>query len=238
MTMRVSPARTLFAVLLLLAFETSTSAGPRTKSPTPYYGIPKLAPGLLWVSSVPVGLEVHSGKSPTPQKVLGRTPLVLKTRDLDRYVTVTIQKEEFGRELPNLMNFLDFTSRATHSTIWQGKNAEGKAVEEDRSRGITYDVRPDKPVIIALFQTKDHSLSDLDRLYPPGSNFRFSDQGLQKRLAEKGVPPEFISAGIRLLHRGGKIALPDAPGRSNWLIAEATPSGQVDLLNPPSSLPK
>jgi hypothetical protein len=221
-----------------LALDTSTSAGPRTKSPPPSYGIPKLAPGQLWVSSVPVGLEVHSGDSPTPRKVLGRTPLVLKARDLDRYVTVTIQKGEFGGELPNMLAFLDFTCRMTHSTVWQDKNAEGKTVQEDRARAITYNVRPDKLAIIALFQTKDHSFADLERLYPPGSNFRFSDQGLHERLAQKGVPPEFISAGIRFLHRGGKIALPDAPGWSNWLIAEATPSGQVELLDPPSSPPK
>ena len=231
----VRGARALFAVLLLLPSKAPTPASPRTKGPTAHYGIPRLAPWLVWVSSVPVGLEVHSGDSPTPQKVLGRTPLVLKARDLVRYVTVTIQKEEFGRELPNFMAFLDFTSRATHSTIWQGKNAEGKTVEEDRARAITYDVRPDKPTIIALFQTKDHSLADLDRFYPPGSNFRFSDEALRTRLVEKGVPPDSIAAGIRLLHRGGKVGLPAAQGWGGWLIAEVMPSGQVELLDRPLS---
>ena len=225
----VFPARALFPVLPLLL---STALSP-PKSPTPHYGFPRLAPGLIWVSSVPVGLEVHSGDSPTPQKVLGRTPLVLKARDLDRYVTVTIQKAEFGGELPNIMAFLDFTSRATHNTIWKGENAEGKIVEEDRSRAITYDVRPDKPTIIALFETGLHSLTDLDRLYPQGANFRFSDEALRTRLTEKGVPPEFISAGIRLLHRGGKIALPGTKGWEGCLIAEVKPFGQVDLVDSP-----
>ena len=229
----VSVAQALFAVFLLLVWKTPMSAGPRTRSPTPYYGIPRLAPGLFWVSSVPIGLEVHSGDSPTPLKVLGRTPLLLKARDLDRYVTVTIQKPEFGRELPNMLAFLDFTCRMTHSTIFQGVDAEGKAIQEDRARAITYPVRRDSPVIIALFQTKDHSLADLDRLYPPGANFRFSEQNLQERFAKRGVPSEFISAGIRLLHRGGKIALPGARGWDVWSIAEVTPSGQVELLDPP-----
>jgi hypothetical protein len=126
----------------------------------------------------------------------------------------------------------------THSTVWQDKNAEGKDVQEDRSRGITYAVRPDKRTIIALFQTKDHSFSDLERLYPPGDNFRFPEKGLRERLARKGVPLEFISAEIRLLHRGGKIALPGSRGWDIWSIAEVTPSGQVELLDPPSGPPK
>ena len=238
MVRSVSPVTALLAVLLLLPSKAPTSAGPRTKRPTAYYGIPRLAPGLFWVSSVPVGLEVHTGDSPTPGKVLGRTPLVLKARDLDRYVTVTIQKEEFGGELPNLMAFLDFTSRATHSTISIGESSEGKRVEEDRSRAITYDVRPDKPMIIALFQTKDHSLADLDRSYPPGSNFRFSDEVVRKSLEGRGVSREWIRAGIPLLHRGGKIALPGSQGWDIWSIAEVTLSGQVELLDPPSGPPK
>lgn len=231
----VSPARALFPVLLLLPLAAPTSACPRTESPTPRYGIQRLAPGQLWVSSVPVGLEVHSGDSPMPQKVLGRTPLVLNARDVDRYVTVTIPKEKFGRELPNLMAFLDFSARATHSNVFQGQNDRGEKVEEDRSRAITYDVRlPEKQTIIALFQTKEHTPSDLDRLYPPGSNFQFSDEALRRRLAQKGVPPDLISSGIRLLHRGGKIALPGPQGWLGWLIAEVTSSGRVELLDTPA----
>jgi len=230
--------RALLPVLLLLLSKAPAPARAPSKSPTLNYGIPRLAPGQIWISSVPVGLAVHSGDSPTPQKVLGRTPLVLNARDLDRYVTVTIQKEEFGGDLPNMLAFLDFTCRMTHSTVLQDKNAEGKTVQEDRSRAITYDVRPDKPTLIALFQTKDHSFSDLERLYPPGDNFRFPEKGLYERLARKGVPPEFISAEIRLLHRGGKIALPGPQGWDIWSIAEVTPSGQVELLDPPSGPPK
>jgi hypothetical protein len=227
-------ARSLSAALLLL-LPLNASASPPTKKPTPRYGFPRLAPGQLWVSSVPIGLEVHAGDSPMPQKVLGRTPLVLNARDVNRYVTITIQKKEFGRDLPNIMGFLDFSSRATHSNIWQGENERGEKVEEDRSRAITYDLRlPDKPTIIALFQTREHTPADLDRLYPPGSNFRFSDQALRRRLAKKGVPADFIASGIQLLHRGGKVILPSTQG-GGLLIAEVTYSGSVELLDSPSS---
>jgi len=235
MMRRVCPARALFAVLLLLPLKAPASARPLSKSPSAHYGIPRLAPGQLWVSSVPVGLEVHAGDSPMPQKVLGRTPLVLNARDVDRYVTVTIQKEEFGRKLPNILGFLDFSARATHSNIWQGENERGEKVEEDRSRAITYDVRlPDRQTIIALFQTREHTPADLDRLYPPGSDFRFSDQVLRRRLAKKGVPADFIASGIQLLHRGGKIVLPSAQG-VGLLIAEVTSSGSVELLDSPAN---
>lgn len=233
----VGRSRALFAVLLLLPVKAPTSAaGPRTKSPTPRYGIPQLSSGQLWVSSVPVGLEVHSGDSPMAQKVLGRTPLVLNARDVQRYVTVTIQKAEYGRALPNMMAFLDFSARATHSNVWQGENASGEKVEEDRSRAITYDVRlPEKRTIIALLQTREHTPSDLDRLYPPGYNFQFSDQALRKRLGQKGVPPDFIASGIQLLHRGGKVVLPTAQGWQGLLIAEVISSGRVELLDSPAT---
>ena len=58
----------------------------------------------------------------------------MKARDLDRFVTVTIQKAEFGKDLPNMLAFLDFTCRMTHSTIFQGVDAGGKEIREDRAR--------------------------------------------------------------------------------------------------------
>lgn len=101
---------------------------------------------------------------------------------------------------------------------------------------MTYDIRaPQKRTIIALFQTKEDTASDLDRLYPPGSNFRFSDQALHTRLAQRGVDPGFISAGIRLLHRGGKIAFPVTKGAPGPVIAEVVSPDHVDLLDPPAS---
>ncbi len=239
MVRRAYAARSLLPLLLLLPLPTLSSAIRGAKSPR--YGIPRLAPGQVWVTSVPVGLEVRSGDNPNVKKVLGRTPLILNARDVDRYVTVSIQKKQYLGTLPDQMEFLDFSAKTTHNmTIQHPPDAEDKGrPAEDVARAITYELHlPDRQTVIALFQSRSLSLSDLARLYPAGSNFRFSDQALQKRLALKGVPPEFISAGIRLLHRGGKIALPRAQGWSDWLIAEVTPSGQVDVLEPPSSPPK
>jgi hypothetical protein len=151
-------------------------------------------------------------------------------------VTVTIQKQEFGRKLPDQMTLLDFSARLNHSNVWKGQNDKGEEIEEDRSRALTYDIRaPEKQTIIALFQTKEDTPSDLDRLYPPGSNFRFSDQALRKRLAQRGVDPGFISAGMRLLHRGGKIAFPVAKGSPGPVIAEVMSPDHVELLDPPPS---
>ena len=237
MTLRsVAPTGALMAFLLLLPVKSPPSARPRAESPAPRYGIPRLTPGQVWISSVPVGLEVHSGDNPFPKKVLGRTPLILNTRDLARSVTVTCQKKEFGRKLPDQMTLLDFSARLNHSNVWKGQNDKGEEIEEDQSRGLTYDIRaPEKRTIIALFQTKEDTPSDLERLYPPGSNFRFSDQALRKRLAQRGVAPSFISAGMRLLHRGGKIAFPVAKGSPGPVIAEVISSDHVELLDPPQS---
>ncbi len=221
----VSPARVFLPVLLLSALQAPTTAGPRTKSPPAHYGDPRLARGQLWVSSVPVGLEVRAGEDPK-SKPIGRTPLVLKAQDVRPYVTVTIQKSDARGKLPHQLDLADFTSTRTNSSMWKDE-LTGKV--EDLDRSITYKVRlPEKQTVIALFQTKHLSLADLPGLYPPGSNFRFSDEIIRKSLEQRGVSPEFIRAGIPLLHRGGKIALPSNQG---WLVLEVTASGQVELLD-------
>jgi hypothetical protein len=219
--------RALLPVLLLLPLKAPASGRSSSKSPSGNYGIPRLAPGQVWISSVPVGLEVRSGENPRAKNVLGRTPIVLNGRDVGRSVTVSILKKEYGGELPDQISLIDFSSKTTHSI---GEQSGTKV--EDLGRAITYELHlPGKQTVIALFQSRDASLSEVARLYPPGSNFRFSDAVVGKRLAQKGVPPEYVRTGIRLLHRGGKVAL---PGGRGWLIAEVTPSGQVELLEPPA----
>jgi len=222
-----SVARCLLSTVLLLPLATPTSVGHGMKRASTHYGIPKLAPGQLWVSSVPVGLEVRSGEDPDAKPVLGRTPLVVNRRKVGRYVTVSIHKKKYGGKLPNQIDLVDFSGKSTHSIRIQ----YGTSVE-DLGRAITYEVHPPgKQTVIALFQSRDASLSELARLYPPGSNFQFSDAVVGKRLAQKGVPPEYVRTGIRLLHRGGKVAL---PGLGGWLIAEVSSSGQVELLEAPA----
>ena len=219
--------RALLPVLLLLPSKAPAYARSPSKSPTAHYGIPRLAPGQVWVSSVPVGLEVRSGDNPRAKKVLGRTPIVLNVRDVGSAVTVSILKEEYGGALPDQISLIDFSSKTTHSI-----GAQFGTKVEDLGRAITYELHPPgKQTVIALFQSRDSSLSEVARLYPAGSNFQFSDAVVGKRLAQKGVPPEYVRIGIRLLHRGGKVALPGAQG---WLIAEVTQSGQVELLEPPA----
>jgi len=207
---------------------------PLAKAPTPVasarkrppvrYGIPRLAPGQVWVSSVPVGLEVRLGEVPNG-KAIGRTPLILNPRQAGSYVTVTIQKEEAGGKLPDQLDFADFTAAKTYSAAF-AEEKTGKV--HDVNRSITYKIEPEKQSVIALFQTKHHRLIDLARLYPSGSNFRFSDEIIRASLAGRGVSSELIRAVIPLLHRGGKIALPSKDG---WLVLEATASGQVELID-------
>ena len=217
--------RALLLVLLLLPSKAPASARPSSKGLSAHYGISRLAPGQVWVSSVPIGLEVRVGEDPK-SKALGRTPLVLDRRTAGPFVTVTIQKKDYRGKLPNQLDFADFTAAKTHSTVLKDERT-GKVEDVDRS--VTYKVRlPEKQTVIALFQTKQLPLSDLARLYPPGSNFRFSDEIVRKSLEGRGVSPEFIRAGIPLLHRGGKMAFPSKGG---WLVVEATESGQIELLD-------
>lgn len=219
--------KSLASFLLLVLLNGPTSTGP-VKATSARYGIPRLAPGQVWVTSVPVGLEVRVGEDPR-SKAVGRTPLVLKAGQAGPFVTVTIQKTEAGGKLPTQLDLADFTAEKTGSTAVRDE-ITGKVEDVDRS--ITYKVRPDKPTVIALFQTKRLANADLARLYPPGSNFPFSDEIIRASLKGRGVSPELIRAAIPLLHRGGKIAVPSKDG---WLVLEATPSGMVEVIDESSA---
>jgi hypothetical protein len=222
--------RALLPVLLLLPLKGPPSAPTPSKSPSGQYGIPRLAPGQIWVSSVPVGLEVRAGENPNARKVLGRTPLLLKAGEVGGFVTVSIRKKEYQGEFPNQMEFADFTADKNHSmSVSDGAN------QVDVSRAITYKAEfPKKNTVIALFQSRNVTLSELSHLYPPGLNFQFSDEAPRQLLSQKGVPPDFIHMGIQLLHRGGKVGL---PGRAGWLIAEVSSSGKVDVWEHPVKPP-
>ena len=222
-----SVGRCLLLALLLLPLATPTSVGLARKRAPVRYGIPKLAPGQIWVSSVPPGLEVRAGEDPMTKKVIGRTPIVLKAKDVGAYVIVSITKKEWGAELPDQIELLDISAKSTHSSL-----LDFGTYQQDVSRSLSFRVPlPPKNSVIALFQTRPLSLKQVERLYPRGSNFQFAHEPIEKKLAAKGVPPDFIQAGIRLLERGGKVALPGARG---WLVAEVTSSGDVEVVEPPA----
>jgi len=216
---RASAMAAMLPVLLFGVGMAPTSVTTVRKGSRPAYGIPTLKPGQLWVSSVPVGLEVYVGDHPEGKPV-GRTPVVLDVGSVGSHVTVSVQKSEYGGQLPSQRDLIDFSAERSHSLTIRN---------EDVSRALTYKVDSQKKqTVIALFQPRSVSLSDMSRFYPQGSNFRFRESLVRRELAAKGVPPEYVRRGIRLLHRGGKIAL---PGRDGWLVAEVTPSGMVAIID-------
>jgi hypothetical protein len=215
-------ARSLAAVFLLAIPSVPLCADP-AKAAGARPGIPRLAPGEVWVSSVPVGLEVRSGENPNAKKVLGRTPLIVNSREAGRFVTVRVEKKEYGGELPSQGDLADITATTSHSMVIRNGN-----VDEDLARALTFEIEPGKTTVIALFQGRSQPLDAIGRLYPRGTNFQFPDDAAQKALADKGVPEAFIGLGIELLHRGGKVAL---PGRDGWLVAEATASKTVVVVD-------
>jgi hypothetical protein len=188
------------------------------------YGIPRLAPGQLWVSSIPAGLEVRIGESPLSGKVVGRTPVVVDAADVGPFVTVTLLRKDYGADFPRQGDLADFSAKTSHSAVHQ---ESGKEV--DYLRAITYEVKlPARQTVIALFAPRSLPLSKAARLYPPGSSFSFADPDVSKLLAEKGVAAASIPEALGLLHRGGKVVLP--AGR-NWLVAEVTLPGVVEVID-------
>jgi hypothetical protein len=221
----VTTRRLLASLVLLLSFvSASTAAGQAKKAPTVKYGIPRLPPGQLWVSSIPAGLEVRIGESPVSGKVVGRTPVVVDAANVGRFVTVILFRKDYGADLPPQGDLGDFSAKTTHSSL---NRVAGK--DEDYLRAITYEVKlPARKTVIAIFAPRSLPLSQVARLYPPGSSFPFSDAVASRRLAEKGAAAKSIPEALGLLHRGGKVVL---PAGQNWLVAEVTAPGVVEVID-------
>jgi len=216
--------QTRIVAVLCGAALAAIAAAPSKNSPA-RYGFPKIPPGKVWISSVPVGLDVYLSAQPQGKSV-GKTPLLLDAPKKPGPVTVSLPKKKYGGDLPDQTELIDFTSQTTHSV---GHRDGDVAV--DLSRGLTYQFDPaSKRTLIALFQARSVELSDWARRYPPGRNFSFRDDAVRKDLAGRGVPTVQIDLAIPLLHRGGKIALPGADG---WLVAEVQPSGEVTIATAP-----
>lgn len=221
----------LAASLLVLGCVAGAPAAPPdkkprsapAKAPAVRYGIPRLRPGQLWVTSVPAGLEVRTGDNPAAGKVVGRTPVVIESADTRQFVTVVLMREEYGADLPPQGDLGDFTAKTSHSAVHQ----EG-GKETDYMRAITYEVGPGRQTVIALFQPRSLPLSQVARLYPPGTNFDFPDAVAAKLLSEKGVAAPVVAEAIGLLHRGGKVVV--RAGR-NVLVAEVTAPGVVEVFD-------
>jgi hypothetical protein len=174
---------------------------------------------------VPVGLEVRLGDDPQVAPV-GRTPLVVDARKAGSYVTVTLRKSEAVGPLPIQTDLADFTYAKSGSA---GTRDEATGKTEYADLSLTYRTRlPDKQTVIALFQGGHMAAADIDRLYPPGSNFRFSDDIVRASLAGRGVSADLIRSAISRLHRGGKVAV---RSKSGWLVVEATASGMVEVID-------
>jgi hypothetical protein len=219
------------ASLFLLGFAVAASGGAAEKRPSSLpakapkvrYGIPRLAPGQLWVTSVPTGLEVRMGDNPVAGKVVGRTPVLVRYAEAPRFVTVVLLREEYGADLPPQMDLGDFTAKTTHSGVHQDA---GKQV--DFLRALTYEVKPGRQTVIALFQSRSLPLSKVARHFPPGSNFDFPDATAAKLLAERGVPTPVGKEAIDLLHRGGKVVVRTG---QTVLVAEVTAPGVVQVFD-------
>lgn len=212
------------AIVILLCVATAGVANPQGRSPAPRYGIPKLGPGQLWISSIPVGLEVYPGPK-VEGKPAGRTPVILDAKSVGPKVTIALRKKEGEPALPDQSELIDFTAE-TNTSMW----IRDAGIDTDIGRALTYRVDTGRPTLIALFQSRTSTLTDWARRYPSARNFTFRDKTVRKDLSGRGVPTSYLDLAIGLLHRGGKIAL---PARDGWVIAEVISSGDVKVTVAP-----
>lgn len=196
-------------------------------------GIPNLAADQTWITSVPAGVRVYSSDTEagliSPGNLAGVTPLTLNKRP--RFVALALDDPFEELSIPYIItpnDFLDVSARSHSGTISVDAQGEGTftivhTYEMDYSQGA---------VLIGLFQPRDLSLQQLEKIYPSTARFEFDDGAVRQFLLKEGVAQDLSGVTLRLLHKGGKVAVQQGDKVLVFQVA-AVPSAQPVGLRQP-----
>jgi hypothetical protein len=191
------------------------------------YGIPEdLKPSQLWVSSVPVGLDVEIYKGSKEIFLKGQTPITVELEP-GRYVIEVIGNRARGTFERSFGIISDRPKDRPNGDVIAREKKEGGL---EIFLGLPFEVEKvaDKPMtLIVLFQPRVKSLDELDSLFPESDNFVFDEVAIKKILSEKGVLEQDIPKALSLLRRGGKLFL---EGKGYTFIIEITASNNWKII--------
>ena len=200
------------------------------------YRRPVVEENKVWISSIPIGLEVKVGKFYTGSSLeaepVGKTPLLL---DLEpgKY-TFAVEWPEVERE--NLENMIDDANIYGYSLQSpDGMSMASKRIQffygmlehtaDKFYRWYIFEKSSNKgDSFIALFSPKYNSLKEIDSIYPDGENYLFKKSELEKVLNQKKINDIDLLLVNSLLQRGGKLPL-----KSNlkYYMLEVDPSSNL-----------
>jgi hypothetical protein len=182
------------------------------------YGIPNLKPNEVWVSSIPLNLKVYVAEQEanivSDKYFVGRTPLVINLKTSRCFVACVAEDiaDSFAElergYIFSVQKLMDVTAKSAIGKMFVDATGKGKfeailIYEIDYSKAQT---------LIALFQPRGISFDKLVSLYPAGNNFSFDEATLRQTIAQYNISQSEVDEAIKLLHRGGKIAIETKEG--------------------------
>lgn len=210
-----------------------------------YYRIPELKPDEVWISSLPIGLDVGKFRvsesdlrrfglqvlpfnpvaAVAPVNHIGTTPLTISLEPGRYFISIAIPDSLVSVLFDSSSNLI--LDKQLGISEFSTPTFTIKPYSEDVQTGryaIVYGIvkeHEQSAIILSLFQPFDVPLQDLYNYYPSGNNFAFSDNSLKAAL-EKAIDQEQldkieIEKVLELLHRGGKIFLSKEKSKG-WII--------------------
>lgn len=165
---------------------------------TEQIGFPAIKPSQFWINSIPSGLPCYVSRESSsifvPDKLKGKTPLLLELEAGHYYIGLSLPK---GAD-PDA----EFTTRFI-------SGEELISSSDDKHDYVAYGVEKstNRSTFIGLAFDSDLALDALAKFYPSTDNFTFDEQKVRELLSSKGVKQEDIESNIKLLRRGGKIVI-------------------------------
>lgn len=194
----------------------------------------KLTSDQLWISSIPVGVEIsickYRSSSSVEAIVVGITPIVCELKP-GKYLVCAKFPREFTIIPDTTIHdsqifcysaheyFADIKSGLHHS--WPNAKAEHliimrDLVPRDEERQIEYSclrwykiekLEDKSSSLIISFLPRYNSLPEIEKYYPKSKNYEISEEQLENILANNNLDNYDLISLKSLLERGGKISL-------------------------------
>ena len=188
------------------------------------------------ILSIPNGLDVYVLPAKgtlnfndlfKQENLRGKTPLAVKTDENNliigilRYYPIIIESnpiqnqsawEVTGMDFADYPFFLDRNNLIKNGKLVKEKVIRGILFKQGRPSAVglarIYAVNTNnRDQLISLHYPANLEIENLDDLYPSNAKYIFKDDDISKDMLSYNVPEKLIIPAIKLLHKGGKVAL-------------------------------